>query len=420
MAAAEKPTFYLCIDCGGTKTAAALATPNGEIVAQALGGPSNFSYVGLDAFLIAISTAVNTALAHALSLPPPTTFSPSAGIIGAGTYTIAAAWLGVSGVDSAASVAQLTPAISSLLNIPAGPRLAITNDVHLLGAPLATLPNTSSAVAVIGGTGAIVVSFVEGEKSVSEASPLQEVARVGGWGWILGDEGGGFDVGRTALRFLLQQRDEQSAGVQPTPSTPGPLLSSILKRFKINDLLEVLSAVHVPDPVAGTAAKGAEDEYDYTAFPREKRLSALSPLVFRAAYEDGDELALAILKDCARRLADQICTVLASPNGSEPEVRRFVFTGLHRLIMVCLVFVDVASSGACSHLRRQLRRFSGRIGFLPRARAGKPQTARPRLQAHRDRSGSCARRRQRSCRHLGKGVVVINHRSVYTCSVCWI
>lgn len=333
------PRFYLCVDCGGTKTAVSLATPTGEIVARALGGPSNFAYVGLDAFLIAVSTAVNTTLSIALSLPLSATSSdPSKGLIGAGEgrYKIEAAWLGVSGVDSPTAIAQLTPAISALLGIPAGPRSAITNDVHLLGAPLATLEDVRSAVAVIGGTGSIVVSFREskpiesaqvhseegeGGASASGGEPLQEIARVGGWGWILGDEGGGFDVGRTALRHLLKQRDEQSAGIQPIPSTPGPLLSSILERFKINDLLEVLGAVHVPDPVAET--KGGEGEYDYRMWAREKRLSGLSPLVFRAALEEGDGLAMEVLRDCAGKLASQIATVLASPDAVEPEVSLF-------------------------------------------------------------------------------------------------
>lgn len=346
---APHPTFYLCIDCGGTKTAAALANPSGEIVARALGGPSNFAYVGLDAFLIAISTAVNTALSHALphlsTTTTTTSSAPSGGLIGAGTYAIAAAWLGVSGVDSPASIAQLTPAISKLLNIPAGPRLAITNDVQLLAAPLATLPDVHSAVAVIGGTGSIIVSFRESSKLTAvdpsesqsgSGEPLQEIARVGGWGWILGDAGGGFDVGRTAIQYLLKERDEQSAGLHPIPSTPGPLLSSVLQRFKINDLLEILGAVHVADPVS-VVPDGGEAEYDYTAYPREKRLSALSPLVFKAAYEDGDPLAMEILKDCAGKLAAQIDTVLSRPDAAEPEVRFLPPTSSPRLLLFLLL-----------------------------------------------------------------------------------
>ncbi|KAG9083858.1 hypothetical protein FS749_005683 [Ceratobasidium sp. UAMH 11750] len=57
--------LFLCVDCGGTKTAAVIADGTGTIVARGLGGPSNFTDVGMTAFLRAVKVAVEAALAEA-------------------------------------------------------------------------------------------------------------------------------------------------------------------------------------------------------------------------------------------------------------------------------------------------------------------------------------------------------------------
>ena len=208
--------FYLCIDCGGSKTSAALASSSGEIVGRGRSGPSNFSYVGYEIFLSAIGRATADALANALGLLSPEEASkgppvvlpldPITSLDALGRplpqHTIRAAWLGISGVDSLAAIARLTPLVATFFHIPPE-RVSITNDALLLGSPLRALPNVRSAVGAIAGTGSVLVSLREGP---DPGEALIELARAGGWGWILGDEGGGFDVGRTALRTVRLSR----------------------------------------------------------------------------------------------------------------------------------------------------------------------------------------------------------------------
>lgn len=54
--------LYLCVDCGGTKAAAVIADQSGQPVAQSLGGPSNFAYLGLHAFAAVVKETVEKAL----------------------------------------------------------------------------------------------------------------------------------------------------------------------------------------------------------------------------------------------------------------------------------------------------------------------------------------------------------------------
>jgi N-acetylglucosamine kinase-like BadF-type ATPase len=297
----SSPELYLAIDCGGTKTAAVLCAPEGTILASALGGGSNFSYLGLDAFLKCIaevtSSALSAALQTSVTITSPT--DPKTRIAGTPVtppYNLRAAWLGIAGVDSPSAASLLLPHVSKLLSVPAE-RLIISNDTHLLAAPLRILPDVRTAVAVVAGTGSIVVSFREGMVN----APLEALARVGGWGWILGDEGSGFDVGRTAVRALLAQQDKGSVGI---PVAHGPLREKLLKKFGVNEVMDLLGVVYAPDST--------------NPLPREGRLSSLCPFVFEAAFEDGDPLAIQVVRDCAQKLALQIMAVL---HTSEQEVR---------------------------------------------------------------------------------------------------
>ena len=51
-------SLYLCVDCGGSKTSAVICDVAGEIKGRALGGPSNFAYLGIEAFTDAVRVAV--------------------------------------------------------------------------------------------------------------------------------------------------------------------------------------------------------------------------------------------------------------------------------------------------------------------------------------------------------------------------
>src|ERR1700728_9680 len=196
---------YLCVDSGGSKTSAVICDSSGKVLGHCLAGPSNLSYIGVDNFLSTVHHVVSDALKECNR----STSNAREGVEGSVdplclTEVFAAAWFGVSGVDSPASVASITPVLSTLLGIPPGPRLLITNDADLLATPLHFHSNISHAIACIAGTGSISVSF----KLVS--SEIVEIGRVGGWGWILGDEGGGFHVGRETVRRLLTENDVES------------------------------------------------------------------------------------------------------------------------------------------------------------------------------------------------------------------
>ncbi|KAJ7690757.1 hypothetical protein B0H17DRAFT_1064702 [Mycena rosella] len=299
-------TLYLCVDCGGSKTAAVICDAAGTIVGRALGGPSNFAYLSLEDFELAVRLTVSDALKTCTSPPSidPVPLPPK------GDSPFAAAWFGVSGLDSPAAISEVTPTLSALLGIPVGPHLSIANDTHLLAAPVRMHPDVTHAVGVIAGTGAIAVSFKE------IPSGFQELGRVGGWGWILGDEGGGFHVGREAVRQMLAETD--LASVRGAPPPESIMVKRILERFGQKTVLDVLIAVHMHIPDAAAATIPPQTLPQYT-MPSEKRLSSLAPLVFQSAFEDADPLALRVLQTTSNIFAAQITVLLGQSDESMPN-----------------------------------------------------------------------------------------------------
>ncbi|KIK61137.1 hypothetical protein GYMLUDRAFT_225338 [Collybiopsis luxurians FD-317 M1] len=348
-------SLYLCVDCGGSKTAAVIISAStGKVIGRANGGPSNIAYLPVPAFIQTIRETVGEALktcfnppsVEPVSLPPPPPPPPSSSTSIDPThptltsFSFAAAWFGISGADSPSIIASVLPDLSTLLRIPIeSGRLVVANDAHLLAAPIRMYQSegVTGAVTVIGGTGSIVVSFTTDSMTKDD---LVQLGRVGGWGWILGDEGGGFSVGREAVRQILQQQDAHSVMASPPPE--GSLRKSIKEYFGINDVMELLTEVYLSDPAPGTVETG-EGVKAHKYMSREKRLSSLSPLVFAAAFPTtsesasqsesqsssssepsttptGDPLALSVLRTCAEDLADQISVLVGPPTASKPKL----------------------------------------------------------------------------------------------------
>ena len=135
---------------------------------------------------------------------------------------------------------------------------------------LATAFGTGPGILVNAGTGSIAYA----------RDPAGAVHRAGGYGWQLGDEGGGYWLGRRALDVAARAQDGRGEG------------STLLAR-----LLRALGLQHFDDLVRWTA----------TATPAQ--MAALAPHVLNAARE-GEGVARQAVDDAARELVD-LAAILA-------------------------------------------------------------------------------------------------------------
>lgn len=245
----------LGIDGGGTKTRCLVAgRDGGPVLGEGVAGPSNFQAVGVETAVANVKAAVEMALAAA----------------NATLADVEAACAGLAGVGRPEDQATMAEGLACL----GLPRLQVVTDARIA---LAGALGGRPGVVVIAGTGSIAYGIdAEGR-----------TYRAGGWGWILGDEGSGFDIGRRALAAALSAFD--GAG-------PETLLAErICTAWGLERIDQAVRLVY-SDVVE---ARG--------------RLAALVPLVVDAAAE-GDAVATQLLQEAGRSLAALAAAVVRRMN----------------------------------------------------------------------------------------------------------
>ena len=233
--------LFLGIDGGGTKTRAVVVDAAGLERGAALGAGANLHYVGAQRAIAAIIVAADEAARQA-----------------GGRLPLAAAWLGLSGLDAPADYAALAPGLAALAGVT-----HLVNDAELL---LAALPG-QVGVALIAGTGSIAV----GRNAAGQAT------RVGGWGHLLGDEGSGYAIGAAGLVAAARAADGRGA--------PTMLLERILSAWGLGTAHQLIARVYA-------GASGGE-----TA-----PVAEVASIVLQAARE-GDPVARGIVQRGAEELA---------------------------------------------------------------------------------------------------------------------
>ena len=177
----SKLMYVLGIDAGGTKTVCLLADANGSILAHARGGGANLQAHG--------ELEVEKVLHHVMDTA-----------LGERDVRPAAICLGIAGVDRPQD-AEAVRGIMRRIGFKA--RTVVVNDA--LVALVAGAGDTPGVV-IIAGTGSIAY----GRDAAGRA------ARAGGWGYLLGDEGSGFWIGRRALSAIVRAADGRGPATELT------------------------------------------------------------------------------------------------------------------------------------------------------------------------------------------------------------
>ena len=241
------------IDAGGTKTVCLLADEHGHILSRSRGAGANLQAAGE----LQVEKTLHAVMAEA---------------IGARGVAPAAICLGMAGVDRATDFAVISDIMK---RIGFNSRVVIVNDALI--ALEAGTPGQPGVV-VISGTGSIAF----GRNAAGEA------ARAGGWGYVLGDEGSGYWIGRAALRAVLRAADHRGPRTMLTDmllqhfgvSQPQMLLHEVYHHHLTPSAIAVLAscvsaAVGQGDRAASDILQGAADELQGAALSVARRLALL-------------------------------------------------------------------------------------------------------------------------------------------------
>lgn len=241
------------VDGGGTKTACLVADMQGNLLGLGFAGPSNYLRLsgGAREAAQAVRAGVDAAM-HDAGL----VLGAGAGALGdrVRVALLALGGVGIDGVNLAmAEAAQAALGMESVF---------VENDA---AAGLAAAVGELYGVVIVAGTGSIAMAVDRAGRR----------ARSGGWGYRVGDEGSGQDIGRMGLAAAARAHDGRG------PATC--LVERALARYGI-DTLDGLRAVLYRQPV---------DMRDIADFC----------LDVAAAAQEGDEAALGIMEAAGRELA---------------------------------------------------------------------------------------------------------------------
>lgn len=200
-AAAERDTAFVVIglDIGGTKTRG-VRFEDGHVVADIVAGSANVQNVSQE------QAAENLAELFGRL----------------GNQGVDRVYAGAGGIDTAEDAAALAALINAC--VPGVPTTVVHDSRLLLAAG-----GARTGVAVIAGTG----SAAWGKNANGEE------ARAGGWGYLLGDEGSGYWLGREAVRHSLARMND---GLDPDQLT-----ESLLVACNVDDPNKLIAMFHSPD-----------------------------------------------------------------------------------------------------------------------------------------------------------------------------
>jgi len=234
--------LYLGVDGGQSGTTAVIGDDTGGVLGTGEAGPCNHAAAGEGR--VKLERAVTGSVAAACA---------QAGL-DAATVRFESACFGMSGGPEDKQ--------EILAGILRARRLIVTNDAVIA---LAGATATGQGIITIAGTGSIAFG----------RNAAGHCARAGGWGYIFGDEGSGFDIARQATRTVLAM--EEGWG----PAT------------RLRDILFQATGAHTANEML---------HLFYTdEWPR-SRVAKLAKLVDEAAVHS-DAAALEILQKAAQQLA---------------------------------------------------------------------------------------------------------------------
>jgi N-acetylglucosamine kinase-like BadF-type ATPase len=237
--------LILAIDGDAERSDTVLLHPDGTVIRHVSGGPANPSDIGSDQAVSNLHTMLEKILAGSGGLSAE---------LRSAYVGFAGGWVGENQKRYYSILRQLLPGARHLDNS--------SDAINALTSGI----GQEDGISLIAGTGSIALVRCCGT-----------INQVGGWGYLIGDEGSSFEMGRLGLKFALMAIDGRGE------------MTSLVSSF----------AYHIGKPVV----QAVPDIYG----GGKRYIAALAPLVIRAS-EEGDRVAAQIVDSCTEQLARMLQT----------------------------------------------------------------------------------------------------------------
>ncbi|MDZ7962096.1 MAG: BadF/BadG/BcrA/BcrD ATPase family protein [Aulosira sp. DedQUE10] len=265
--------YVLGIDGGGSKTVCVLMDETRQIVGWGEAGASNYQSIGIAAAQQSIELAIIAATEKTLSLTKP--------------IKITAICLGLAGVGRAEDIEVVKGLVKELQNSEVPPiqwELTASNIVICHDALIALVGGIGNNVGIVAAAGTGSIVFGRNQQGITK--------RVGGWGYILGDEGSAYKIALAGIQAALKAYDGSG---MPT---------SLVEIFKV--YLELPSLESLVELIY-------QRDWGVT------EIAALAEIMDLAAAL-GDEVANKIIDDAVQYLVKATSTVIEEIFSDRPVV----------------------------------------------------------------------------------------------------
>jgi len=277
MAKLDKKEYVIGVDGGATKSTAALADLDGNIIKVKRGQSINYHGVGK----ARAKSHLNALLGGLLK-----------------KYSVRAAVLGLAGLNTTRDQRFYNQVVRH--TVPRGVRTLVVNDTKI--ALEAACPGDPARLLIVSGTG----SNIYGEHK-------KKNARAGGWDFLVGDEGAGYEFGMKAIRAAIRSYD-------------GRENKTVLEKL----VLKKARARTVPDLINKIYKVWHERPNELKYY-----IASFSPVVDQA-FDRGDSEARNIIKNGAEELylgaravikklrmeKSRLCVGLAGSNFNAPGLKQ--------------------------------------------------------------------------------------------------
>lgn len=259
--------YVIGIDGGGTKTVAIIADQTGKIIAEVTVGSTNPNTLNQKELTTNIKRMFNL-----LKEQAPIAFRQVTNI-----------YAGMSGVG--------TPKQKQLVS-------SIFKETLKISTPFEIVSDTMNAL-YSGTYGKPGILQIAGTGSITYGINAKGFEfRLGGWGYLFGDEGSGYDLGRRAIVSVLEFEDKR------TEKTI--LRDLLLSHFKVKSGREMIEKI-------------------YKSSVPKKEIASLSIYVFKA-FKNEDSVAVKMVHDVAKQLTSNI-KMVKEKLFSEQEVSPVILAG---------------------------------------------------------------------------------------------
>ncbi len=241
-------SVYLGIEGGKVQTTAIAANEKGKILAKVVGECIDFNLIPLAKARKNLKTVLDEMTEKI------------------GDQSLSAAAIGLTSLTGTAGKRDTVALCNGIIDCE---RILIDRDLFIA---MQSIHQPGARAVVISGIGSSVAAEDENGKRTS----------FGSWGHLLGDEGGGYQISLSAIRYAVRS----AQGIEP----PTELVQEIFDYFEVSDFRELKTLLE----------KEGEDP---------KRISDFAGHVFRCANH-GDEGSICIVESQAMLLAETVKMLL--------------------------------------------------------------------------------------------------------------